>query len=138
MIKYQLEPGLTVSEFLDILLRSKLSERRPIQDQACLARMLAEADLIITARHEGKVVGISRAISDFSFCTYLSDLAVDEQFQKQGIGGELIARTHQAAGLQTLLVLLAAPSAETYYAHVGMARHDSCWIIPRQLPTTAV
>jgi predicted N-acetyltransferase YhbS len=60
----------------------------------------------------------------------LSDLAVDEQFQGQGIGRELIRRTHETAGLQTTLILLAAPKAMTYYPHIGMTQHESCWLIP--------
>ncbi len=60
----------------------------------------------------------------------LTDLAVDVQFQRQGIGRELLRRTHEAAGLQTTLILLAAPKAATYYPHVGMEPHGSCWITP--------
>jgi GNAT superfamily N-acetyltransferase len=131
MIEYALEPSLDADAFMDILVRSTLAERRPIDDRATIERMLSAADLIVTARHEGLLVGVSRAITDFSFCTYLSDLAVDEQFQGQGIGRELLARTHQAAGLNTALILLSAPRAESYYPHIGMTRHESCWIIPR-------
>ncbi|HEY2146296.1 MAG TPA: GNAT family N-acetyltransferase, partial [Pirellulales bacterium] len=68
--------------------------------------------------------------TDFAYCTYLSDLAVAESHQRQGIGRELIRRTHEAAGLQTKLILLAAPKARTYYPHIGMVQHDSCWMIP--------
>jgi predicted N-acetyltransferase YhbS len=93
--------------------------------------MLHHADIIATARVEGRLVGVSRAITDFSYCTYLSDLAVDEAFQRRGIGRELIRRTHEAAGLNTSLILLSAPKAQTYYPHIGMQRHDSCWYIRR-------
>ncbi len=71
-------------------------------------------------------------MTDFAYCTYLSDLAVDRNHQGQGIGRELIRRTHEAAGLVTTLILLAAPGARTYYPHVGLIAHESCWIIPRQ------
>jgi ribosomal protein S18 acetylase RimI-like enzyme len=94
--------------------------------------MLRHADLVVTARVGGVLVGVSRAISDFSFCTYLSDLAVDRAYQRRGIGRELIRRTHEAAGLGTTLILLAAPAARGYYPHIGMDSHDSCWIIPRR------
>jgi predicted N-acetyltransferase YhbS len=94
--------------------------------------MLAGAGVIATARVDGLLVGVSRAITDFAYCTYLSDLAVDERYQRQGIGRELIRRTHEAAGLQTSLILLAAPKAESYYPHIGMTKHDSCWFIRRQ------
>jgi ribosomal protein S18 acetylase RimI-like enzyme len=134
MIEYQLEPGLSPDEFIDVLVRSTLAERRPVHDRATIATMLAKADVVLTARDAGKLVGISRAITDFSYCTYLSDLAVDEQFQRQGIGRELIRRTHEITGLNTTLILLSAPAAINYYPHIGMTKHDSCWIIPRQPP----
>ena len=81
---------------------------------------------------DGLLVGISRAITDYHFCTYLSDLAVDEAYQRRGIGQELIRRTHEAAGRKTQLILLAAPKARSYYPHIGMAVHDSCWTIARE------
>lgn len=129
-IAYQLEPGLAAAHFADILHRSTLADRRPADDLARLDGMLRQADIILTARDASQsLVGISRAISDFHYCTYLSDLAVDAEFQGRGIGRELIERTHEAAGRQTTLILLAAPAAEGYYPHIGMTRHDSCWLI---------
>jgi ribosomal protein S18 acetylase RimI-like enzyme len=130
-VTYHLEPDLSPRDFIDLLVRSTLAERRPVQDAEVIQGMLANADIILTARTEGKLVGVSRAITDFSFCTYLSDLAVDEAFQHRGIGRELIRRTHEIAGLRTMLILLAAPKAREYYPHIGMTYHDSCWIIPR-------
>lgn len=129
MIAYQLEPNLTSAEFIDVLIRSTLGERRPIDQPDVIAAMLRNAGIILTARADGQLVGISRAVSDFSYCVYLSDLAVDVAHQKQGIGKELIRRTHEAAGLHTTLILLAAPKARTYYGHIGMQYHDSCWVI---------
>lgn len=131
-MRYQLEPDLSVDEFIDVLVRSSLAERRPVSERETIAGMLAGAGVIVTARAKGQLVGVSRAITDGAYCTYLSDLAVDQSFQRQGIGRELIARTHQAAGLNTTLILLSAPLAATYYPHIGMTRHDSCWVIPRQ------
>jgi predicted N-acetyltransferase YhbS len=131
-VLYALEPDLSVDEFIDVLVRSTLAERRPVENRPQIEAMLRQADVIVTARVEGLLVGVSRAITDFCYATYLSDLAVDEQFQGQGIGRELIRRTHAAAGLQTMLVLLAAPRARSYYPHIGMQPHDSCWIIPRE------
>ena len=128
MIDYQLEPELSTDEFIDVLVRSTLGERRPVDDRERIESMLKNADLIVTARSNGRLVGVSRAITDFAFCTYLSDLAVDESCQKQGIGRKLIERTHEAAGLMTRLILIAAPKARSYYPHIGMVPHDSCWM----------
>lgn len=132
MIEYRIEPDLSAAEFIDVLERSTLAERRPVSNRETIRQMLAHADIILTARRKGRLIGVSRAISDFSFCTYLSDLAVNAAFQKQGVGRELIRRTHEAAGLSTTLILLAAPQAQTYYPHIGMTKHESCWIIPRR------
>jgi GNAT superfamily N-acetyltransferase len=131
-ILYALEPQLSVAEFRDVLIRSTLAERRPVDREEILRGMLEKADIIVTARHDGLLVGVARSISDFSYCTYLSDLAVDEQYQKQGIGRELIHRSHAAAGKQTMLILLSAPKARSYYPHIGMTQHDSCWYLPRE------
>jgi ribosomal protein S18 acetylase RimI-like enzyme len=137
-IRYELEPALTLEEFVDVLRRSTLVERRPVDEPETIAGMLAHADIILTARDEsGLLVGISRAVSDYHYCTYLSDLAVDVTFQRQGIGRELIRRTHEAAGLKTRLILLSAPAARTYYPHIGMRQHESCWTIDPIRPGTA-
>ncbi len=125
-------PDVGPDEFIDLLERSTLAERRPVAEPETIRSMLEQAEVIITARIAGRLVGISRAITDYSFCTYLSDLAVDQEHQGQGIGKELIRLTHEAAGLNTMLILLAAPLARTYYPHIGMQPHDSCWIIPRR------
>jgi predicted N-acetyltransferase YhbS len=130
-VLYRLEPELAAAEFIEVLRRSTLAERRPVDDLPRIEGMLRHADVIVTARIEGTLVGVSRAITDFYYCTYLSDLAVDEAQQGRGIGRELIRRTHEAAGLHTMLLLVAAPKAESYYPHIGMTQHPSCWVIPR-------
>lgn len=133
-IAYALEPELSAEEFIDVLSRSTLGERRPIADPARMNLMLRQADLVVTARTDGRLVGISRALTDYAFVTYLSCLAVDVASQKQGIGKELIRQTHLAAGLHTTLVLLAAPKARSYYPHIGLQPHDSCWTIASNQP----
>ena len=95
-VSYHLEsyPELGVDEFIDVLERSTLAERRPVGEPETIRGMLEHADVIVTARSGGLLVGISRAITDHHFCTYLSDLAVDREYQRRGIGKELIRRTH--------------------------------------------
>lgn len=130
-VTYAVEPDLSAHEFIAVLSRTSLGERRPLDDGSRIEAMLRNASVIVTARVEGRLVGVSRAITDFAYCTYLSDLAVDEAFQGHGIGRELIHRTHVAAGLSTMLILIAAPAAATYYPHIGMTQHNSCWYLPR-------
>ncbi len=128
MITYQLEPNLLPEEFKALLIKSKLGKRRPVDDFDRIKAMVANANLIITARDNTKLVGVSRSVTDLVYCTYLSDLAVDESYQKQGIGKELIRLTKKQTPKATL-ILLAAPEAEGYYPHIGMTRIDVCFLL---------
>lgn len=132
MYDYQLESGLSAEEYVDVLRRSTLAERRPVADLERVGKLIANAQIVLTARHAGNLIGVSRAITDFVYCCYLSDLAVDVEHQRKGIGRELIRRTHEAAGPGCMLILLAAPAAVDYYPHIGMTKHESCWTLPRQ------
>lgn len=130
-IEYALEPDLAVEDFRAVLVASTLGTRRPVEDMERLVVMVRQADLIVTAREAGRLVGVSRAITDFSYCCYLSDLAVDEAYQRRGIGKRLIQETHTHAGPGTCLILTAAPTALDYYGKIGMEPVTNGWIIPR-------
>jgi GNAT superfamily N-acetyltransferase len=131
-LQYALEPDLSAEAFIGVLESSGLAERRPVGERARIETMLRRADIIVTARAEGRLIGVSRAIADFSYCCYLSDLAVDRAFQRRGIGKRLIERTWDAAGRDITLILLAAPAAAGYYPRIGMTRHDACFLYPRE------
>lgn len=131
-ILYALEPELPAEAFIGVLEASGLAARRPVAERRRIDAMLRHADIVVTARAEGRLVGVSRALADFGFCCYLSDLAVDRAYQRRGIGKRLIERTWDAAGRDTTLILLAAPAAADYYPHIGMTRHDACFIYPRE------
>jgi predicted N-acetyltransferase YhbS len=90
--------------------------------------MLQNANLVVTAWDGHLLVGISRALSDFSYATYLSDLAVRLSHQRSCIGKELIRRT-RAEGPQAMLILVSAPAAVKYYPHVGFTAHPSAWFL---------
>jgi ribosomal protein S18 acetylase RimI-like enzyme len=128
MIRYQIEKNLDITELKSIFKRSGLAMRRPVDNNNSLINMLAHGNLIITARDNDKLVGISRALTDYSFCTYLSDLAVDKNYQRQGIGKELIRQTKLASS-EARLILHAAPQAIHYYPKIGMKNWDNCFVI---------
>ena len=112
----------------ELYVASTLAERRPVDDDERFAAMLANANLVVTAWDGDLLVGISRALSDFSYATYLSDLAVRTSHQRHGIGRELIRRT-QADAPRATLILLAAPAAERYYPHIGFQHHPQAWLL---------
>src|SRR5689334_4915848 len=127
-VAYCDEPDLTVHEFRDVLIASMLAKRRPIDDLPRLEKMLRQADIIVTAREGNRLVGVARAITDFAYCCYLSDLAVDAAYQRKGIGKRLIDETRARAGEGATLILIAAPAAESYYPRIGMKQSPSCWV----------
>jgi len=127
-IVYAIEKSLDVSEFIEVLKNSTLAVRRPINDEQRVSSMCNNANLIVTARVDGTLVGVARSITDFVYCTYLSDLAVDIKFQKTGIGKKLIEETKKATP-QAKLILLSAPAAVDYYPRIGMTKHNHCYYL---------
>ena len=83
-ITYHHDRSITSEQFIDVLKRTTLGERRPLDDADCIAGMIKHADLLCTAWDGDKLVGVARSVTDFSFCCYLSDLAVDESYQRSG------------------------------------------------------
>jgi GNAT superfamily N-acetyltransferase len=121
-------------EFADVLRRSTLAARRPVDDVECLSQMVAGASLWATCRSEdGKLIGVARSVTDFAYCCYLSDLAVDQAHARRGIGKRLIEETVGRLGKHCKLILLAAPAAVDYYPHIGFKHHPQAWIRPASL-----
>lgn len=104
---------------------------RPTDDLPRIARMFAASNLVISAWSDGTLVGVGRALTDFSYCCYLSDLAVAREFQRQGIGREIIRRVRAALGEEVMLLLLSAPGAMSYYPDAGFAKADNAFLIKR-------
>jgi ribosomal protein S18 acetylase RimI-like enzyme len=128
-IKYKLNPKLTTDEFIDILNRSTLGERRPIDDKECIDGMIENADIIVVAIDDEKIVGVARAVTDYNYCCYLSDLAVDKKYQKQGIGKQLISKVQEQLNDKCKIILLSAPDATEYYPKIGFTQHNSAWTL---------
>lgn len=105
---------------------------RPTSDLPRIARMFAAPSLVISAWQQGRLVGLSRSLTDYAYCCYLSDLAVDKQLQGQGVGKELIRRTQAVIGEEVSLILLSAPNAMSYYPAVGFQRAENAFVIRRK------
>jgi ribosomal protein S18 acetylase RimI-like enzyme len=127
--RYETARQISADEFIDLLRRSTLAERRPVDDRKCIEAMLRHANLLCSAWDGEKLVGVARSVTDFEFCCYLSDLAVDENYQRKGIGKELIRQTRSRLGDKAKIILLSAPKAESYYPKIGFEAHRSAWIL---------
>lgn len=132
-VSYDIEKDLTVDQFVDVLARSGLASRRPVKQPERIAAMLEHASLVVTARDDGGLlIGVSRCLTDYAFVCYCSDLAVDRNWQGQGIGRELIRRSRKAAGEGTTFLLLAAPGVEDFYLRSGCEKFEMCYGIRRK------
>lgn len=105
---------------------------RPTSDLARIGRMFSNASLVISAWDSDTLVGVCRALTDYSYCCYLSDLAVDREYQRHGIGRSLIKHVQDAIGDETSLILLSAPDAMSYYPKTGFSKIDNGFIIKRK------
>ncbi|TDB97361.1 GNAT family N-acetyltransferase [Actinomadura sp. 7K534] len=127
-IKRENGAGLDLDEVLEVYRSSGLGERRPIAETGRMAAMVRNANLVVTCRIDGELAGIARSVSDFSYVTYLSDIAVRRAHQRSGIGRALIEATRKEAP-QAKIVLLSAPAAADYYPHIGFTQHNSAWVL---------
>lgn len=130
-IEYKINHPISADQFISLLADSTLGERRPIQDRECMAGMISNSNLTVSAWDSEKLVGISRCMTDFHCACYLSDLAVSEKYQKLGIGKQLQILTQDQLGPRCKLILIAAPAANSYYEHIGFSNNPRCWVLER-------
>jgi GNAT superfamily N-acetyltransferase len=125
-LRYDDARAITPEEFCSVLSRCSLGARRPLAETERVAAMLKNADLVWAGE---LLVGVARSVTDFVYCCYLSDLAVDEDRQGRGVGTELIRRTQARLHPEAKLMLLAAPDATGYYPKIGFEPHPSAWVV---------
>lgn len=134
MITYKIGNDLAITDVIDVYKDSTFfATRRPVDDKVRMTEMFENSNLVISAWSEGELVGIARALTDFSYTTYLSDLVVRTDYQRQGIGQKLIEQI-QAAAPMAKIVLLAAPQAAEYYPHIGFEQYHSAWLLRSNKP----
>ena len=130
-IEYKINELITGEQFHDLLVNSTLAERRPIDDHECLNGMISNSNLVVTAWDNKRLVGIARSITDFHYACYLSDLAVDKQYQHSGIGKKLQVLTQAQLNNRCKLILISAPDANSYYEKIGFTNNERCWVLER-------
>ncbi len=128
-IIYRDDALFTVEQVIELYKKSTLGERRPVDRPDIFLGMIANADIIISAWHDEKLIGISRALTDYTYVTYLADLAVDEEYQHQGIGKQLIDETQKRTEPECMMVLLASPKANDYYPKLGFTHNPRAWML---------
>lgn len=130
MITYLVNKSLQASEVAEVFKSSGI--KRPHEDLERIQRMIDNADITISAWDDDKLIGIARALTDYSYCCYLSDLAVDLNYQHQGIGKALVQKLQEVLGDETSLVLLSAPGAVDFYPRIGFEKSERAFVIARK------
>jgi predicted N-acetyltransferase YhbS len=130
VISYKINTRVEPHQLANLFKESGI--RRPVEDLNRLKKMIENANLLITAWDGDKLVGAARALTDYSYCCYLSDLAVLKEYQNNGIGHDLINEIEKNIGDECTLILLSAPDVMDYYPKLGFEKTDNAFIIPRK------
>jgi ribosomal protein S18 acetylase RimI-like enzyme len=128
-ITYKFDIVPTAQQVIDLYNDADLP--RPTHDPKRIRTMFENSDLIVTAWDESKLVGVSRTITDWVWCSYLADLAVSPDYKRSGIGKKLIELVREKIGEKSMLLLLSVPTAMDYYPRVGFVRENRAFIIRR-------
>ena len=126
--KYDVMP--TAEQVIELYGKANLP--RPIDDPQRIKKMFENSNLIVSAWDGNKLVGLSRTITDWVWCSYLADLAVNPGYKNSGIGKKLIELTKERVGEQSMVLLLSVPTAMDYYPKVGFSKEDRAFIIHRK------
>lgn len=129
-IEYRTDRVPSVDQIINVYWSAGL--KRPIEDEERIRKMYEHSNLIVTAWKEDELIGVARSLTDFSFCCYCSDLAVNLSYQKQGIGRRLLEITKEQIGDSCMLLLLSVPTAMEYYPKIGMQKVENGFILPRK------
>lgn len=126
------EPDLGIDDFVGLLEAAGIAGKRPTMDRDRIWTMLANSNLIITARVQGALVGVARALTDFAFCCYVSELAVHRDYRNRGIARALAAEVRRHAGPESLCLLTTIPEHEGFCQKIGMTRIENAFLFPRR------
>lgn len=128
-IQYKTDQMPTSAEVIDLYDSAGL--KRPTNDPERIGNIYRNSNLVITAWDGDLLVGVSRTLTDFYYCSYLADLAVRKEYQKEGIGKRLVQLTKDTLGDRCMMLLLSAPTAMEYYPKIGMDTVKNGFIINR-------
>lgn len=128
-IEYSFTKIPTSDEVIELYNDSGLP--RPTENRTRISNMLSNSNLIITAWHNNKLVGVARSITDWVWACYLSDLAVSSNYKNLGIGKELVRLTKEKVGNESMVLLLSVPTAIEFYKKIGFIKQESSFILNR-------
>jgi len=79
--------------------------------------------------HQGRLVGVGRALADGIDCAYICDVAVLPDYQGQGIGKSIISKLLTLSEGHKKIILYANPGKEEFYKKLGFKRMSTAMAI---------
>lgn len=119
---------VSAEEYIGFLKRTDLGSQYPKERfEERIARLVDSASVSLTARNgEGLLVGVLFGLTDFAYWLYVTDLGVDRDYERRGIGRQLMKTAHELAGGEKdiAVYLIANENAVPFYEKCGMKRAD--------------
>ena len=123
-IEYK-EERLTAEEYIEFLSRTDLDSQYPKERfEQRIQKLVKNVSISRVARDGKKIAAVLFALTDFCYWLYVTDLGVDRDYERQGIGTALIKKTHEIAGGEKdiALYLVANENAVPFYQKLGMTK----------------
>ena len=120
------EERLSSSEYIDFLKRTDLGSQYPKERfYQRIEKLVKNVSISLVARNEnGLIVGVLFGLTDFCYWLYITDLGVDRNYERQGIGSKLIKKAHEIAGGEKdiAVYLIANDNTIPFYEKLGMKK----------------
>ena len=122
------EEKLNSAEYIDFLKRTDLGSQYPKERfYERIEKLVKNVSISLVARNEKDlIVGVLFGLTDFCYWLYITDLGVDRNYERQGIGSRMMKKAHEIAGGEKdiAVYLIANDNAIPFYEKLGMKKAD--------------
>lgn len=122
------EERLSAKEYIQFLKRTDLGAQYPRERfEERIEKLVKNVSISLVARNANhEIVGTLFALTDYAYWLYVTDLGVDRDYERQGIGRRLMKKAHEIAGGERdiAVYLIANNDAVPFYERIGMEKAD--------------
>ena len=122
------EERISADEYIDFLKRTDLGSQYPKERfRERIEKLVRNVSVSLVARNENnQITGVLFGLTDFAYWLYVTDLGVDREYVRQGIGKQLMKTALAAAGGEKdiAVYLIANENAVPFYKSLGMKKAD--------------
>ncbi len=126
-IKFR-EERITAEEYISFLKRTDLGSQYPKERfEERISRLVNNVTISLVARNERDlIVGVLFGLTDYVYWLYVTDLGVDRNYERRGIGKKLMKTALDIAGGEKdiAVYLIANENAVPFYKKLGMKKAD--------------